>query len=143
MVNVTGFNANHFTSSGCFSATVDIGKTTADATAILDELGLELSITGEVPSNEFDPGQIVTQDPESGKVDPGAFIEVTVASGPETVVIADYIESASGNVFTYTPENASSRAILHVDFTVNVNPNEGWKDWRLVDDIVLRNTLRQ
>jgi len=25
---------------------------------------------------------------------------------------------------------------------VNVNPNEGWKTWRLVDDIVLRNTLR-
>ena len=32
---------------------------------------------------------------------------------------------------------------LHVDFYVNVNPNEGWKTWRLVDDIVLRNTLRQ
>jgi len=26
---------------------------------------------------------------------------------------------------------------------VNVYPNEGWKRWRLVDDIVLRNTLRQ
>jgi hypothetical protein len=24
-----------------------------------------------------------------------------------------------------------------------VYPNEGWKRWRLVDDIVLRNTLRQ
>jgi Tfp pilus assembly protein PilW len=60
-----------------------------------------------------------------------------------TVVIADYIKSASGNVFTYTPQSTSSRAILHVDFTVNVNPNEGWKDWHLVDDIVLRNTLRQ
>ena len=58
-----------------------------------------------------------------------------------TSVIADYI--TNGTPFTYTPENASSRAILHVDFPVNVNPNEGWKSWRLVDDIVLRNTLRQ
>jgi Tfp pilus assembly protein PilW len=60
-----------------------------------------------------------------------------------TVVIADYIETANGNVFTYMPASASSRALLHVDFRVNINPNEGWKDWRLVDDIVLRNTLRQ
>ena len=60
-----------------------------------------------------------------------------------TVTIADYITTSGGNVFTYTPANASSRAILHVDFSVNINPNEGWKTWRLVDDIVLRNTLRQ
>ena len=58
-----------------------------------------------------------------------------------TVVIADYV--TSGTPFTYTAQNASSRAILHVDFPVNINPNEGWKTWRLVDDIVLRNTLRQ
>ena len=60
-----------------------------------------------------------------------------------TVVIADYITTASGNAFTYTPNSASTRALLHVDFYVNINPNEGWKTWRLVDDIVLRNTLRQ
>ena len=58
-----------------------------------------------------------------------------------TVVIADYI--TSGTPFTYTAQSASSRALLHVDFPVNINPNEGWKTWRLVDDIVLRNTLRQ
>jgi prepilin-type N-terminal cleavage/methylation domain-containing protein len=60
-----------------------------------------------------------------------------------TVVIADYITTASGACFTYTAASTSSRAILHVDFQVNINPNEGWKTWRLVDDIVLRNTLRQ
>jgi hypothetical protein len=60
-----------------------------------------------------------------------------------TIVIADYIRTSSGNVFTYTPQSASSRALLHVDFLVNINPNEGWKNWHLVDDIVLRNTLRQ
>jgi hypothetical protein len=26
---------------------------------------------------------------------------------------------------------------------VNINPIEGWKTWRLIDDIVLRNTLRE
>jgi hypothetical protein len=61
--------------------------------------------------------------------------------GTTTIVIADYI--TSGTPFTYTAQSASSRAILHVSFPVNVNPNEGWKSWRLVDDIVLRNTLRQ
>ena len=60
-----------------------------------------------------------------------------------TTVIADYIMTANGNAFTYTPASATSRALLHVNFQVNINPNEGWKTWRLVDDIVLRNTLRQ
>jgi prepilin-type N-terminal cleavage/methylation domain-containing protein len=57
------------------------------------------------------------------------------------VVLADYITSDA--VFTYTAQSADSRALLHVDLPVNLNPNEGWKAWRLVDDIVLRNTLRQ
>jgi prepilin-type N-terminal cleavage/methylation domain-containing protein len=57
------------------------------------------------------------------------------------VVIADYIRN--DDVFTYTPQSTLTRALLHVDLPVNVNPNEGWKAWRLVDDIVLRNTLRQ
>jgi prepilin-type N-terminal cleavage/methylation domain-containing protein len=60
-----------------------------------------------------------------------------------TIPIADYITTASGLVFTYTAPAASTRGILHVDLPVNVYPNEGWKQWRLVDDIVLRNTLRQ
>jgi prepilin-type N-terminal cleavage/methylation domain-containing protein len=60
-----------------------------------------------------------------------------------TVVIADYITTANGNAFTYTPNSATTRALLHVNFQVNRNPIEGWKTWRLVDDIVLRNTLRQ
>jgi hypothetical protein len=57
------------------------------------------------------------------------------------VPIADYI--TTDDPFKYTAPSASSRGLLHVDFPVNVYPNEGWKRWRLVDDIVLRNTLRQ
>jgi prepilin-type N-terminal cleavage/methylation domain-containing protein len=57
-----------------------------------------------------------------------------------TVPIADYI--TTDDPFKYTAPSPSSRGLLHVDFPVNVYPNEGWKQWRLVDDIVLRNTLR-
>jgi Tfp pilus assembly protein PilW len=64
----------------------------------------------------------------------------TKAGGP-TVRIADHL--MNDDVFTYLAESTESRAKLHVDLPVNVNPNEGWKQWRLVDDIVLRNTLRQ
>lgn len=61
--------------------------------------------------------------------------------GGTTIPIADYL--SEDEIFTYTAESAASRALLHVDMPVNVNPNEGWKTWRLVDDIVLRNTLRE
>jgi Tfp pilus assembly protein PilW len=60
-----------------------------------------------------------------------------------TVPIADYITQPDGLVFTYSPPSASARGTLHVDLPVNLHPNEGWKQWRLVDDIVLRNTLRE
>jgi prepilin-type N-terminal cleavage/methylation domain-containing protein len=57
-----------------------------------------------------------------------------------TIPIADYI--TTDDPFKYTAPSTTSRGLLHVDFPVNVYPNEGWKQWRLVDDIVLRNTLR-
>jgi type II secretory pathway pseudopilin PulG len=58
-----------------------------------------------------------------------------------TVILADFI--TNDDVFRYTAPSSTSRALLHVDLPVNLHPNEGWKQWRLVDDIVLRNTLRQ
>ena len=64
----------------------------------------------------------------------------TKAGGP-TIRVADYL--TNDDVFTYLAASTETRAKLHVDFPVNVNPNEGWKQWRLVDDIVLRNTLRE
>ena len=42
-----------------------------------------------------------------------------------------------------TGRSPATRGLLHVDLPVNIDPNEGWKQWRLVDDIVLRNTLRE
>jgi Tfp pilus assembly protein PilW len=61
--------------------------------------------------------------------------------GTEATPIADHFTSAAA--FTYTPQSPANRAFLHVDLPVNVDPNEGSPTWRLVDDIVLRNTLRQ
>jgi prepilin-type N-terminal cleavage/methylation domain-containing protein len=57
-----------------------------------------------------------------------------------SVMVADYL--TSGGVFSLPASATPSLKRLHVDFPVNVNPNEGWKTWRLVDDIVLRNTTR-
>jgi prepilin-type N-terminal cleavage/methylation domain-containing protein len=67
--------------------------------------------------------------------------ELLRVQGGSSIPIADYL--MEDEVFTYTAPSSDTRALLHVDFPVNVNPNEGWKTWRLVDDIVLRNTLRQ
>ena len=66
--------------------------------------------------------------------------ELQRVKGSTAIPIADYL--IEDQIFTYTAQSSSSRALLHVDIPVNVNPNEGWKTWRLVDDIVLRNTLR-
>ena len=57
------------------------------------------------------------------------------------VPLADYL--TSDQLFSYTPESPNGRALLGLDLSVNTNPNEGWKTWRLQTDIVLRNTLRE
>ncbi|HEX2045407.1 MAG TPA: prepilin-type N-terminal cleavage/methylation domain-containing protein [Gaiellaceae bacterium] len=57
------------------------------------------------------------------------------------VDVADHF--TNDDAFTYTAQSDESRATLHVELPVNVTPNEGSKTWRLVDDIVLRNTLRE
>jgi prepilin-type N-terminal cleavage/methylation domain-containing protein len=57
------------------------------------------------------------------------------------VNISDYL-STNTALFAYTAPSTSALGQLHVDMSVNINPNEGWKRWRLVTDIVLRNTNR-
>jgi prepilin-type N-terminal cleavage/methylation domain-containing protein len=56
------------------------------------------------------------------------------------VPIADYL--TSGSIFAYSAPSATTLGRLTVDMPVNVYPNEAWKKWRLVADIVLRNTTR-
>lgn len=61
-------------------------------------------------------------------------------SGGPVVAIADYLTSA--NIFSYTAPSVSALGQLHVDMPVNLTPSDASKTWRLVTDIVLRNTSR-
>ena len=57
------------------------------------------------------------------------------------VKIADYVTLQNG--FNYTaPVSGSSRGKLRVTLPINTDPANGLKEWRLVADIVLRNTTR-
>lgn len=85
-------------------------------------------------------GTTITVDYQTVAVATGRW-QLDRAAPSGTAKVADYITSDA--VFTYTAQSASTRALLHVDFPINVNPNEGWNDWRLADDIVLRNTVRE
>jgi hypothetical protein len=58
-------------------------------------------------------------------------------SGRKTV---DYL--TTGTVFTYTAQSTSSLGILSVTLPVNIRPASGLPDYRLEDDIVLRNSTR-
>jgi prepilin-type N-terminal cleavage/methylation domain-containing protein len=58
-----------------------------------------------------------------------------------SVKIADYLTAQ--NAFDYTaPVAGSSRGKLRVTLPINTEPQNGLKEWRLVADMVLRNTTR-
>ncbi len=63
----------------------------------------------------------------------------TPATGSASTV-ADYLTSST--IFTYFAPAAGTLGRLSVDVPVNVNPADPGTEWRLVDDIVLRNTDR-
>ena len=56
------------------------------------------------------------------------------------VPVADYV--TTGAVFTYTPPAVGRRGTLRLELPVNVRPNQVRQTWRLLADIVLRNTNR-
>ncbi len=60
------------------------------------------------------------------------------------VILVDYL--TSGSIFAYTDKNVPSGsyllARLHVDLQVNVTPTVTANRYRLIDDIVFRNSLR-
>ena len=58
-------------------------------------------------------------------------------SGRKTV---DYL--TTGTIFTFTAQSPSSLATLSVSLPVNTRPASGLPDYRLSDDIVLRNSTR-
>lgn len=54
--------------------------------------------------------------------------------------VADYLTSSTP--FTYTAPASGTLGFLSVDIPVNLNPTDTSTEWRLEDDIVLRNTTR-
>jgi len=59
------------------------------------------------------------------------------ANGKKTV---DYL--TTGTVFSFIPQSVTSLATLSVTLPVNTRPATGLADYRLADDIVLRNSSR-
>lgn len=56
------------------------------------------------------------------------------------VRVADYV--AASSVFNYTAQSTAGLGKLNVTLPVNLTPADTSKEWRLVADIVLRNTTR-
>jgi type II secretory pathway pseudopilin PulG len=56
------------------------------------------------------------------------------------VRIADYVSAQ--NVFTYTAPQTGKLGFVRVELPINLTPTDSSKAWRLVADMVLRNTAR-
>ena len=54
--------------------------------------------------------------------------------------VADYVTVP--NAFTYTAPATGKLGNLRVELPINVRPSQSGQTWRLVADIVLRNTTR-
>ncbi len=54
--------------------------------------------------------------------------------------MADYLTASTP--FTYYIPATGTLGRLRVDIPVNLNPTDTSTEWRLQDDIVLRNTIR-
>jgi type II secretory pathway pseudopilin PulG len=63
-----------------------------------------------------------------------------VTCGASGRKVVDYL--TSGTVFAYTLQLPTSLAFLSVTLPVNTRPESGRPDYRLADDIVLRNSVR-
>jgi hypothetical protein len=60
--------------------------------------------------------------------------------GASTVDVADFLTHSTP--FTYTAPSVSSLGNLNLNLPVDVDPGSSAEAWRLIDDIVLRNTTR-
>jgi Tfp pilus assembly protein PilW len=70
----------------------------------------------------------------------GRWRLVRTPSSGSPVTVADYLTADSP--FTYYVPAGGSLGRLRVDIPVNLNPTDASTEWRLTDDIVLRNTSR-
>ena len=147
--NVTGlFNRN--SSSGSSSNTavtssssaqqVDVpdfrGDTLEEAQKEAEKYNLTVEQSGTESSDEYEEGQIISQDPKAGtSVDEDSVIRVTVSSGPETSytnVPAGIVGASQSSAeqalrsanLTPQVENASSDTV-EIGYVISVDPGEG------------------
>ncbi|MFC4804886.1 Stk1 family PASTA domain-containing Ser/Thr kinase [Filifactor villosus] len=69
-----------------------VGRTEAEAKALLEEQGLQMNVRGSEKNNKYLPGQITDSDPDVGiKVQKGSIVHVILAEEQtETVLITDF-----------------------------------------------------
>jgi prepilin-type N-terminal cleavage/methylation domain-containing protein len=96
------------------------------------------TLTVTLPTTCPGPDNTVTYATQS--VASGRWQLLRTPGAGSAVVIADYLTASAP--FTYYIPAAGTLGRLRVDLPVNLNPTDTGTEWRLQDDIVLRNTIR-
>jgi serine/threonine-protein kinase len=67
-----------------------VGLSEADALIALEAAGLEAGLRTEEPSDEFEPGIVISQSPRAGQMaEEGSAVDYAVSTGPEAVTVPD------------------------------------------------------
>jgi prepilin-type N-terminal cleavage/methylation domain-containing protein len=108
------------------------------ASAVTPDATPATSITVTLPAACFGSDTTVTYATSSVATD--RYLLTRAAGAGTAVEVADYLTEEA--IFTYYPPASGELGRLAVDIPVNVNPTDTTTEWRLQDDIVLRNTTR-
>jgi serine/threonine-protein kinase len=118
------------------------GKTTAEAKTTLEKLDLVLEVEKEVYNADIEAGQIITQNPESGKeLQSGKTVKVTVSKGVKTGTVPSVIglseteavkaiETANfvvGEIKREYNSNYNADIVFQMNPNGNTTANEGTK----------------
>jgi MSHA pilin protein MshA len=96
------------------------------------------TVTVTLPATCPGPDTTVTYATQS--VVSGRWQLVRTGDAGSPVAVADYLTTSAP--FTYYVPATGTLGRLRVDLPVNLNPADTGTEWRLQDDIVLRNTIR-
>jgi len=67
-----------------------IGRTLPDAQALATQSGIAVNVASSVPASGATLNTVLSQDPAAGtKIDSGGTVNLTIATGPETVAVPD------------------------------------------------------
>lgn len=67
------------------------GKAKANATAVVQEQGLKIEVVARERTGEVEPGQVITQTPDSGEIEEGSTIELVVSAGYPKLAVPDVV----------------------------------------------------